>query len=145
MQDQDVIVKVTGMGELTDGEKVTTTSKGKLYTKAGARYLVYYVVDENNPKDLIRHILKMSDTSVSVSKTHPRHANLSTKFTLLAGQKTDSEYNTPFGCLNLTFNTLMLGFKEDEEKLIIDAKYNIMMDKDVLSKNRLEILVTPDR
>lgn len=141
MTDQDVFVEVTGMGDLSDSERIITKSKGKLYTKGSGRYLVYYVADENNPKILIRHLLKLSGSTLSVSRTHPTDDGLSSKFVLKTGEKTDSEYNTPFGCLKLTFHTQTLCVSEDDKSIKIKAGYKILMNNETVSKNRLEISI----
>lgn len=142
MLDGDVIVKVVGSGELSDGERVETISQGKLYTKASGRFLVYHLVDENNPKLLIRHILKLGKSSLSVSKSCKASPALDTRFELIPGQAVLTTYNTPFGALEMAFDTKMLTVTEREDHLVINAKYNIKMGGEIISKNLLDIRVS---
>lgn len=142
MLDGDVLVEVIGSGELSDGEKVVNKAQGKLYTKAGGRFLVYHIADENNPKFIVRHILKLTASSISVSRSCAANKSIDTRFVLEAGKAVPTAYNTPFGTMELVFDTKLLSITEKEDSMYIKAKYNIKMGNEIASRNVLEIKIS---
>lgn len=127
---------VTGSGELAGDESITTSATGKIYTKNGSRYLLYEIADENESGMIVKYLLKLTGNSLEMTKTIQ---NQKTKIVYKPGKKTESEYNSPFGTLLLTFDTTAFYITENEERLLLELKYNICMDKDVISRNQLKI------
>ena len=129
-------ITVTGSGELSGDESITNSSTGKVYTKNGSRFFLYEINDENESGIAVKYLLKLTVNNLEMTKTVK---NQKTKIVYKPGKKTESEYHSPFGTLLLTFDTISFCITENEEKLLIELKYNIWMDNDIVSRNRLKI------
>ena len=142
MQDSNVIVTVTGSGELSDGEKIVTTAPGRLYNKSGKKYIIYELPDENVPGQLVKHTLILRKTSLEIGKSAP---GLKTRILYETGKRTETDYATPHGLITLSFYTESFAAEENDESLFIELTYAILMGDDVLSRNLLQILCTKEK
>lgn len=136
MKDGIAEITVTGCGGLTDGENITTSAKGKIYSKNGAVYLIYETEDENESGAVIRHRLKLKNGSLEITKSS---RNIKSKIAYIMGEKTENHYYSPFGTLLLTFDTFFFSAVEENDGLRIKIKYRIFTGNDLLSENALDI------
>ena len=137
--EKEVSVKVIGYGDLTDSDKVVTAALGRFYEKDGKSYVFYELPDENNPKVIVKHKLLLGANSLELTKTSQ---GIKSEVKYIPGKTTSSKYATPYGILDLDFKTKKLGIENNEETLIIELSYDIMMGADVLSSNNLRIELT---
>lgn len=138
MNDGTAIVRVVGSGELSGDDKITTVATGRIYTKNNSRYILYETEDENENLLTVKYLLKLTGNSLEMTKTV---MGQKTKIVYSPGQATETEYNSPFGSLQLTFRTTSFYITEKEDFLTMQLKYKICMGEDVLSKNELLIEV----
>lgn len=136
MNDGTAIIKVVGSGELTGDDKIATIAPGRIYTKNDSRYILYEIEDENENHLIVKYLLKLTGNSLEMTKTV---MGQKTKIVYSPGQATETEYNSPFGSLLLTFRTTAFYITEKEDFLTMQLKYKICMGEDVLSKNELFI------
>lgn len=136
MKDGLAKITVIGNGELAGDEAIANSAFGKVYTKNGSRYLLYEITDENEAEITVKYLLKLTCNSLKMTKTVQ---NQKTKIVYKPGKKTEAEYNSPFGTLLLTFDTTTFYITENEDHLLLELKYNIYMDNDIVSRNQLKI------
>lgn len=136
MQDGNALITVVGSGELAGDESITTTATGKVYLKNGSRYILYETTDENEAGVTVKYLLKLTGNTLEMTKNL---MGQKTKIVYTPGNVTESDYNSPFGTLNLSFDTTSFFITETDEKLELELKYKILMGEDVLSRNVLKI------
>jgi uncharacterized beta-barrel protein YwiB (DUF1934 family) len=143
MQDGNIIITVSGSGELAGDEKITTRANGKLYTKNGSRYILYEIFEEDAKDVPIKHTLKLYNNTMEMTKSNPAVPDTKSKIIYRPGTRSETSYATPYGILKLTFDTQYLSVKETDNRLEVCLRYKILMNEDVLSRNQLEIFMEP--
>ena len=140
MTDNEVMITVTGSGELTaEGDSVVTRSRGRFFKKNGKIYLLYELPDENEKDLIIKHTVIIRETSMEVKKSG---GGMETRIVYAPGVSHETKYATPFGDINLTFVTKSLEVDENDENLTVNVLYDIAMGEEVISKNRLAMEVS---
>ncbi|MGN0164794.1 MAG: DUF1934 domain-containing protein [Lachnospiraceae bacterium] len=139
MKDGIARITVTGSGALSGEEAITHSATGKVYTKKESRYLLYEIADENESGTNVKYLLKLTGNVLEMTKTI---GNQKTKIRFDPETRTESEYNSPFGNLFLSFITKAFFISEDDENLLFELEYHICMGEDILSENRLIIKAT---
>ncbi len=141
MKDGNVKVKVTGSGELSDNDKIVTEGIGKIYTKKDARYIIYETADDDS-RDIIKQVLKHQNGCLSMSRTYASGKIPGCRMIFNPKEITASDYPTPYGLLKLSFKTKMIIWDETDSGIEIKLSYDILMDKDVISRNQLKIEIS---
>ncbi len=136
MQKSDITVTVTGSGELSGDEKIITTAPGRFYVKNGKKYILYELPDENVPGQIVKHMLILRTASLEINKSAP---GLKTRILYELGKRTETDYATPQGIISLSFETDSFAVEENDECLVVEISYRILMGDEVLSRNLLRI------
>lgn len=136
MQKSDITVTVTGRGELSGDEKIITTAPGRFYVKNSKKYILYELPDENVPGQIVKHVLILRTASLEINKSAP---GLKTRILYELGKRTETDYATPQGIISLSFETDSFAVEENDECLIIEISYRILMGDEVLSRNLLTV------
>ena len=137
--EKEVIVKVIGSGELSDGDQVVTEARGRYYEKDGKTYIFYDLPDENDHSVVVKHKVLLAGNSMKITKTS---GDTKSEIHYLPGRKTSSAYATPYGVLDLTFHTKRFDTTKSDGCLIVELVYDILMGEEVLSANNLKMIVT---
>ena len=138
--DNNVIVTVTGRGELSDEAPIITRAPGKYYINNDKHYVIYELPDEDRPSCVIRHMLIFREHSLEMTKSAGEYR---TRIMYDIGKCNLTEYNTPQGKLLLGFKTEAFSFEMTDNGLRAELRYTIMMGDEPLSKNVLEVEVQP--
>lgn len=136
MQKSDITVTVTGSGELSGDEKIITTAPGRFYVKNGKKYILYELPDENVPGQIVKHMLILRTASLEINKSAP---GLKTRILYELGKRTETDYATPQGIISLSFETDSFAVEENDECLVVEISYRILMGDEVLSSNLLTV------
>ena len=136
MQKSDITVTVTGSGELSGDEKIITTAPGRFYVKNGKKYILYELPDENVPGQIVKHMLILRTASLEINKSAP---GLKTRILYELGKRTETDYATPQGIIALSFETDSFAVEENDECLVVEISYRILMGDEVLSRNLLTV------
>jgi len=136
MQKSDITVTVTGRGELSGDEKIITAAPGRFYVKNGKKYILYELPDENVPGQIVKHMLILRTASLEINKSAP---GLKTRILYELGKRTETDYATPQGIISLSFETDSFAVEENDECLVVEISYRILMGDEVLSRNLLRI------
>lgn len=121
----------------TKGEKQTikTGSKGQLSEREGVLYVLYEEETEENAA--IRNLLKIEEDPVRASLK--KSGMISWKMRFEQGKYEKSEYQTPYGALEIGAETKKITVEKREEKTSLQLAYTLFIQGEKQADCRLEI------
>lgn len=132
-----VILSIKGVqhefGEDGATEVITT---GNYYLKNGKHYILY---DEVIPEtgEQISNTLKMTPNRIDMIK----HGKYGTHMVFEPDTKNMSLYPTPYGLMEVCFNTFSVNVDETEEEICTQIEYALEINDDFISDCTIEIRV----
>lgn len=132
-----VILSIKGVqhefGEDGATEVITT---GNYYLKNGKHYILY---DEVIPEtgEQISNTLKMTPNRIDMIK----HGKYGTHMVFESDTKNMSLYPTPYGLMEVCFNTFSVNVDETEEEICTQIEYALEINDDFISDCTIEIRV----
>ena len=132
-----VILSIKGVqhefGEDGATEVITT---GNYYLKNGKHYILY---DEVIPEtgEQISNTLKMTPNRIDMIK----HGKYGTHMVFEPDTKNMSLYPTPYGMMEVCFNTFSVEVNEAEEEICTQIEYALEINDDFISDCTIEIRV----
>ncbi len=135
---KEIVVHVIGTikqkGEEEDTIEVYTT--GTYYEKEGCLYLLYEE-DMGEPYGIVKNTVKIKEEPLQITVSKKGITN--SRMIFEVGQKNQSYYQTPFGGMSLSTNTKDVIVEMDEKALKVNIDYEIEVDFEVLSQNKIMI------
>ena len=132
-----VILSIKGVqhefGEDGTTEMITT---GNYYLKNGKHYILY---DEANPEtgEQMSNTLKMTPKRIDLIK----HGKNGTHMVFETNTKSMSLYPTPYGLMEMCFNTFHLNMDESEDTICVQTEYALEINDQFISDCSIEIRV----
>jgi|GEM_PF-2670456 Uncharacterized protein conserved in bacteria len=134
----DVLLKITGIAR-SDTEDVTESIvRGSYYRKDDDIYLFYEGVDEETPQLITRHRIVVRGNRVEVQRT----GALRSSMVIVPGELNQSEYETPYGTLQLDFFGISAETEARDDGVTVRMKYEIRLADTIVSENELVIEAT---
>lgn len=130
-----VILSIKGIqhefGEDGTTEMITT---GNYYFRNGKHYILY---DEAIPEtgEQMSNTLKIAPNRIDLIK----HGRFGTHMVFEANKKNMALYPTPYGMMDVCFNTFDVVTEEDDEKLRIQIEYALEINEGFVSDCTIEI------
>lgn len=138
---KDVLVQVRGIQSRydmpkEDAEVIETLTKGVYYQKAEKQYLFYeeYLEGEEQP---VKNSVKVEPGMLTITKKGAVESSM----VFVPGEKTNSMYQSPVGCMELSCDTGLLTIEEQPDQVEIVLEYTLEMNQSYISDNRVEITV----
>ena len=132
-----VIISIKGVqhefGEDGSTEMITT---GNYYLKNGKHYVLY---DESNPEtgEQVSATLKMTPDRIDLIK----HGKYGTHMVFETNTKSMSFYPTPYGMMEVCFNTFRMDMNESEKEICVQTEYALEINDQFISDCSIEIRV----
>lgn len=132
-----VILSIKGVqhefGEDGTTEMITT---GNYYFKNGKHYIVY---DETIPEtgEQVSNTLKMTSERIDMIK----HGRFGTHMVFEANTKNMSLYPTPYGMMEVCFNTFSVNVNEESDLICAQTEYALEINDQFISDCTIEICV----
>ena len=132
-----VILSIKGVqhefGEDGATEVITT---GNYYLKNGKHYILY---DEIIPEtgEQISNTLKMTERRIDMIK----HGKFGTHMVFEPNTKNMSLYPTPYGMMEVCFNTFNVKIDETPEEIVAQTEYALEINDDFISDCTIEIRI----
>lgn len=136
MEDGKAKITVTGSGEMTGGEALSTAVSGKFYKKNGSIYLLYELDGEEIQEKPVKHMLKINETALEITKTYEK---FKTRLNFKLNEKTEAEYLSPFGLLEFTAHTDFFSLTETKDGILLEASYLLCSEGADPLRNNLKI------
>ncbi|MEE1243246.1 DUF1934 domain-containing protein [Frisingicoccus sp.] len=133
----EVILSIKGVqhefGEDSATEMITT---GHYYFRNGKHYILY---EEAIPEsgEQMSNTLKITPERIDLIK----HGSHGTHMVFEANMKNMSLYPTPYGVMEVCFNTFNVAFKETNENIWVQTEYALEINDDFVSDCTIEINV----
>ena len=120
-----------------EGEEqiIKTENKGQLSEREGVLYVLYE--EETEEKATIRNLLKIEEYPVRASLK--KSGMVSWKMIFEQGKYEKSEYQTPYGALEIGAGTRMVKLEKREEKTSLQLVYTLFVQGEKQADCRLEI------
>lgn len=135
--EENYILSVCGIqytGEEPD--KIELQTHAAYVIKNNVRYISYKEYNENQPDQPFRTTIKIEPNNVvTVIKGGDTYHNL----VLEKGVRHHCDYKTPYGTLFLGVFTEDVRIELDEKGGSLDVVYNLDVDSDLISKNKLSL------
>lgn len=130
----DAIIKISGLQVVDDsGESIETISAGKHYIKNEKHYAFYDELEDDNKK--ISNIIKFDKDFIEVT----RKGAVNTKLNFTLNKTNQSLYSTPFGDMLIEVFTKNISLNEEEADVNLLVDYEMFIDGDKVSDNKIEI------
>lgn len=117
----------------SDQEQITTQSNGQLYQKSGTYYLKYEETAEG--LEGVKTTIKIKEEEVTLI----RQGNVRTIQSFAPGKRTDFDYKTPYGTLNLALEVEEFNLNINETDGEIQLEYAVYSEEGLVSNNQLAI------
>jgi len=133
---KDVLISVCGMQfeEDMDGEDIEVIQRGTYHFKNGAHYLMYDEPVEDT-KDVIKNVIKYKNNEMQVTKKGPVNVLMNFK----EKEKNLTNYQTPFGGIQIGIDTHKVSFELEENSLLLQAEYSLDVNYQFLSDCKITI------
>lgn len=119
---KNVLVSIIGLHNTDNKDndsEIETKSQGIYGNINGSEVVVYEEKDDDN--NVYRTTLRFRAGYLEVN----RAGAAGSKMVFVLGDKTSTEYNTPYGALSLEFNTKSLDIVRDENSIEIKTEYSM--------------------
>ena len=138
---KEVLVSIKGMqfdGE--SGDAIETLNFAQYYLKNDGHYVIYDEVTEGESQ-VTKNILKFKGKTFELTK----RGLVNVHMVFEEGQKSMTNYSTPFGSILMGMDTgkVEITEKEEEEKIRILVEYALEVNYEFLADCRIEIEIIP--
>lgn len=137
---EDYTVNITSKHIVDDSEdKLDLITFGTFNEKGDKKYIVYKEYDEKIPGKFKICIIKIdSENLVTLIKNDVAQ----TRLVLEKGKRHYSPYYTNVGSLTLGIFTNYVNFKKQDGKVILELKYSLEFNSNLMSINEIKIVAT---
>lgn len=133
---EKVKVRLQGRQKDADGKtsKVDMSAEGEYSLRAGKRYVKYLdkTIDKDNP---VSTMLKITEDSLTIM----RYGAVGGTQRFVKGEEHVSEYQTPYGNLELRLHTTKLNVSLKEKSGQVDFAYNVAVNGEPSGHNKLVV------
>lgn len=141
---KECIVCVKSVQTGADGEKqvMETKSEGRLSGREGVLYVLYTENPDESDKSgaaQVKNLLRIEENPVRVNLT--KSGAVSWKILFEQGKRNHSEYETPYGALNIGVETSSVKLEKDRQKISLQLMYALFIQGEKQADCRLEILI----
>lgn len=132
-------VWVTSHQVNTEGEKqvMKTENKGRLSERGGVLYVLYEEKTEEG--EVVKNLLKIEKELLRASLK--KSGAVSWKMVFEQGKYEKSEYQTPYGTLEIGAETKEVKAEKEEEKTSLQLVYTLFIQGEKQADCRLEIMI----
>lgn len=132
-------VWVTSHQVNTEGEKqvMKTENKGRLSERGGVLYVLYKEKTEEG--EVVKNLLKIEKELLRASLK--KSGAVSWKMVFEQGKYEKSEYQTPYGTLEIGAETKEVKAEKEEEKTSLQLVYTLFIQGEKQADCRLEIMI----
>ncbi len=130
----DVLITIdSSQKQNDDATEISFQTKGRLYNKNGTYYLKYE--EELEGLEGVESTLKLEENRVTLI----RQGEVRTLQKFISGRRTEFEYNTLYGTLQLEVEVDRLSVELDSEQGRVDLVYKLYKSETLISINQLSI------
>ena len=136
--EKDVIIYINGLqyAQTEEGsEPIEVITPGEYYFKNGNHYLMYDDADEDETKGC-KNIIKFRNAYLEVTK----RGTYTAKLVFEKDKKTLSQYQTPFGTMNIGITTTSVSYKEENNAIELTAKYSMDINSGFIADCEVSVL-----
>ncbi|MCR5468529.1 MAG: DUF1934 domain-containing protein [Lachnospiraceae bacterium] len=137
---KDVIVNIKGSHFLEGEDKgpIEALMPGSYFKKEDSHYIFFEEYMEGLDEPLKTRIVIKNET---VELT--RSGSLKLRMYFDKSMESETDYDTPFGKINIKINTSSVDFKESEEELRCEIEYSLDFNDSPGSKSNMMIVLKP--
>ena len=134
---KEVSIMIEGIQFGAEDDSVTTKATGEYYYRNGKHFIQY------NEKPLgsdfiIKNRVKIARNQVEITKCEKQKTNM----VFIRGEKTTSNYHTPYGCFVLGFKTIVLNVVEEKNDIQVKLQYALEVNGEYVSKHYIDIIIS---
>ena len=138
---KDVLVTVRGLQMTPDGDDtIEVTTTGKYYEKDGKRYLFYDEIGDDTNL-IVKNSIQITEEHVSVSKKGLINAQMNFE----KENKLVSEYETPYGQMEMGVYTTGLCLDERDDFLELKLEYLLEINNQHVSDSEILLQIRPQQ
>lgn len=131
---RDVQINIKGIQKNEEAQEILESAAFGEFGLIGSTYcLRYEEISEDG--DTIRTLIKISGERIEVIKK----SAVESKMMFVVGETTYTQYNTPYGMLEMALETTKADFEVSEDCLSIDLEYLLYLCGEFVSVNSLSI------
>ena len=128
-----------------EGEKqvIETKSEGRLSEREGVLYVLYTESAEQTEEGAqtdVKNLLKIMEEPACVELR--KSGAVSWKMRFAAGERCQSEYETPYGALEIGAETKYVRVKKEQKKTSLQLRYTLLIQGEKQADCRLEIEIS---
>ncbi len=131
-----VTIRGTDVSEGHNQETMQDTAQGILYYKKDARYVLFETPAEADGAP-VKTRVKIQGRCVEIVKS----GSVRTNMRFEQGTHSTVLYETMYGPLSMELRTSFVDIKETTESLVIDLKYELFMEQDLLSAHQVHMQI----
>lgn len=137
---EDYIINITSKHIVEDDEdELNLITFGTFKEKGDKKYIVYKEYDENFPDKFKTCIIKIDNENMV---TLIKNDIAQTKLILEKGKRHYSPYYTDVGSMTLGVFTNYVDFEYYEDKVVLNLKYSLEFNSNLMSINEIKISAT---
>lgn len=140
---KDVLISISGMhtdaiekGDLNDGP-IEVITPASYFFKNGKHYILYDEVAEGIPGVTKNKVKIMGNNSLEIMKS----GITNTHMVFEKGKKHLTNYETPFGQLQMGIHTVYLDVKEEEDEVRVEIHYELDVNEEMVAECRIKMSI----
>lgn len=135
---KEVKITICGLqdGPETDGEPITFATEGEYFYKNNKHYILYEEAVEGESV-VGKNRIKISGNVLELQKS----GLVSTHMRFEEGQKTLSDYVTPYGTLQMGIDSKKVQIAESEDEIDLDVDYALEMNEEHAADCNIKITI----
>lgn len=134
---REVHITIKGVQRDEENEEVIESAAFGEFSEVGKTCVLKY--DEmSEDGDVTKTLIKLSGKGIEVIK----RGNTNSKMEFYGGQVTENDYETMYGTLKMSVQTMSVGYELNEENVIAEVDYVLYLNDQMISRNFLQIEAT---
>ncbi len=134
MKKREVQIAIKGIQRDEENEEIIESAAYGEFCQMGDFYVLKYdEICENG--DSNKTMLKLSQQGIEVVK----RGSTNSKMQFWGGQITECDYETVYGTIPMSIQTVSVGFEVNEEGVIAEVDYYLYYNGDMISRNFLQV------
>ncbi len=121
-------------------ENVVETEYKGFYQKIGKQIYIKYI-EEIETEIVSNNLLKIDNNTNNTKVEIIKKGIVNSKMTFIEKVKTESIYNTSYGKIGMMVDTDSIDIKIEEDMICIIIKYDLFMDREYVSKCKIDITI----
>ena len=134
---REVLITIEGL-QMSEEQDLVTTKAAGVYHYRNGKHFIHYEESVVEGDGMIKNAVKIASNQIDITKK----GSTSTRMVFVNNEKTVTEYQTPFGSLELGIHTTSMQIVEAIDEITVKLCYSLDVNNSFVSNNDIVIKIS---